>query len=198
MERSAVYRRALAPVMLYVGSIGIIGAVVSRVFKIESNLHFIAFWLGVCFVAVSGVFLLVRREAVRSREPFWTPPTRRVAEAMSPAFLLGAFYTVIIFSLKGGGMAAGFLPLIWSIFYGFALHSAGFVMPRIVKVLGWCCMIVPTAILGLAVLPVIKEAIKDLVFVFKGGELLMGLTFGMFHFLAGIYLYFTESRKTAP
>src|ERR1051325_12027700 len=89
MERSAVYRRALAPVMIVSGGIGIAAAIVPCAMKIESNRAFSLFWMSVSFVALLASFLLVRRQALKDTEPFWSPPTRRVTEALLPAFLVG-------------------------------------------------------------------------------------------------------------
>src|SRR5215831_13830234 len=84
MERSAIYRRALAPIMIFNGVIGIGSAVVGWALKIGSPRGFIGFWAGVGLLAVAGSFLLVRRQALRAAESFWSPPTRRVTQAMLP------------------------------------------------------------------------------------------------------------------
>jgi len=75
MERSAVYRRALAPIMTYNGAVGSAAAVLGCLLKIESPRAFILYWAAVGGVAVAGSFLLVRRQALRESEPFWSPPT---------------------------------------------------------------------------------------------------------------------------
>src|SRR3954468_17478636 len=89
MERSAVYRRALAPVMIYNGSVGTAAAVLGRTLKIDSPRNFILFWAAVGLLAMAGSFLLVRRQALKDAEPFWSPPTRRVTQAMLPPLVAG-------------------------------------------------------------------------------------------------------------
>src|SRR5689334_19560682 len=89
MERSAVYRRALAPVMLSSGIIGIAAATVPCFKPIHSNRGFALFWVCVGVVAVAVAYLLVRRQALREKEVFWSPPTRRVTEALLPPFIGG-------------------------------------------------------------------------------------------------------------
>src|SRR5690349_17919897 len=89
MERSAVYRRALAPVMTFNGAVGSAAATAGAAAKIESPRSFILFWACVGAVAVAGSFLLVRRQALKESEPFWSPPTRRVTQAMLPPLIAG-------------------------------------------------------------------------------------------------------------
>ena len=66
MERSALYRRALAPIMFVVGSIGLAAAVVPCFVRIESNRAFALFWLGISLAALGASLLLVRRQVVQS------------------------------------------------------------------------------------------------------------------------------------
>src|ERR1039457_69564 len=90
MERSALYRRALGPIMIYVGVLGIAGAVLGCVLKIEAPQAFVGYWGCVGIIALSGSFVLVRRQAIKESEPFWSPPTRRVAQALLPALFIGS------------------------------------------------------------------------------------------------------------
>src|SRR5258708_7706197 len=91
MERSAIYRRALAPISTFVGATGILATFASWQFKVDSARSFAAFWMAVSLVALVGAFLLARRQALKDREVFWSPPTRRVAQAMLPALSVGFF-----------------------------------------------------------------------------------------------------------
>ena len=63
MERSAIYRRALAPVMIYNGVLGIAGGVMGSLLKISAPQAFVGYWAAVGVVALAGSFLLVRRQA---------------------------------------------------------------------------------------------------------------------------------------
>src|SRR3979409_470211 len=95
MERSAVYRRALAPVMVLTGVLGIVAALAGALAKIESSRGFAVYWLLVGMGAVAGAFTLVRRQALKDGEPFWSPPTRRVTQALLPPLTAGFVISVI-------------------------------------------------------------------------------------------------------
>src|SRR5438045_4364587 len=65
MERSALYRRALAPIMIFNGVVGTVGGVLGSWLNFQSTQGFIAFWAGAAFLALAGSFLLVRRQALK-------------------------------------------------------------------------------------------------------------------------------------
>src|ERR1051325_5504437 len=62
MERSALYRRAPAPLLIGVGSIGLAAAVAAWLAGIDSNHGFALFWLAISLGALSVSLLLVRRQ----------------------------------------------------------------------------------------------------------------------------------------
>src|SRR3974390_2283046 len=62
MERSAVYRRALAPVMIFAGALGLSAAVVGWKLGIIQPKLFVGYWYGVAAVGVIGAFMMVRRQ----------------------------------------------------------------------------------------------------------------------------------------
>jgi len=194
MERTAVYRRALAPIMALTGVIGIAAALGGLLARIDSPKGFAIYWLLVSLAAVLGALLLVRREALREREPFWSPPTRRVTQALLPALSAG-FILSIILLLQGApedvgrGLEIRRLPILWIIFYGCALHAAGFFMPRGMKMFGWAFVFG-----GCALALGITEELRP-VYIYAHG--IMGLFFGGFHLAYGSYLYLTEQRKNA-
>jgi hypothetical protein len=70
MERSAIYRRALAPIMLFAGVLGLSGAIVGLLFHLDSVDAFGALWLGAAVIAVAGAFLIARRQALKDKENF--------------------------------------------------------------------------------------------------------------------------------
>jgi len=74
MERSAVYRRALAPIMLFAGLTGLAATGLGLCLDINSGRGFCGLWLGAAVVAATGAFLLARRQAIKDHEPFWSPP----------------------------------------------------------------------------------------------------------------------------
>ena len=144
MERSGLYRRALAPIMIFNGVVGLAAAVAGWALRIGSLRGFIFFWAGVSVVAIGGSFLLVRRQALKESEPFWSPPTRRVSQALLPPLAAGLMISAVIAIRTGSapdnpGSLAGmpWFPLIWVVLYGCAFHAAGFFMPRGMRLFGW-------------------------------------------------------------
>jgi hypothetical protein len=186
MERSAVYRRALAPISTYVGSIGIVAAVIGWRLHIGATRSFTVYWMCTSFFAIVGAFFFVRRQAIKDGEQLWSPPTRRVAQAMFPPLLIGMVFGIFALLTWTSDFDAFLVsPLVcaWGLLYGLALHSAGFFIRRGIRWFGW--FFIAAGLAGLA-LKVVGETEP---------HLLMGIIFGASHFAYGIYLYFTEPRK---
>jgi hypothetical protein len=204
MERSALYRRALAPIMLFVGGFGIVAAAAGYFLNFSSHTGFIAYWLGVASVAIAGAFALVRRQALQSDEPFWSPPTRRVAQAMLPALTAGLAVGVLAFifcaresnieATVGTTSHAGdlfWLAAIWAMLYGLALHAAGFFVSRGFRLFGWLYLIAGGAIFLLGS----SGGSSELNWPISHG--LMGGLFGGAQLAYGIYLKLTGEEQTA-
>lgn len=192
MERSAIYRRALAPISTYVGVVGILGAMVGWGLQVESTRAFALYWMGISLVALAGAFVLVRRQSVKDGEPFWSPPTRRVIQAMLPALTLGMFLGVFIalepWAANNDDFRQIELVLFWVPLYGLALHSAGFFMPSGVRLFGW-------AFIGMAAGLIICSRFAWIWPKSWSLHFMMGILFGASHLAYGIYLYFTEPGK---
>jgi len=196
MERAAVYRRALAPVMSVAGVIGMGAALAGWRAGIGAPGGFILYWLCVAVVALAAGAVLIRRQALRQAEPFWSPPARRVSRAMLPPLFaglaLGAVAAVAGFR-AGEGASPGYvshvgLPLLWVILYGCSVHAAGFFMRRGIRVFGW--ILVLLGCLGfLAGAPATAPGLVD------AGYGIMGFCFGLLHVLYGLYLFATEHRS---
>ena len=191
MERSALYRRALAPIMILAGTIGIAGGLIGWRCRIESNRGFVWLWLGVAILALAGALFLVRRQALKDSEPFWSPPTRRVGQALLPAFLIGLIAAVFV--LVNSGIAENpelqvVLVVLWSWLYGCAVHAAGFFMPRGVRWLGWIFILAGSVLL--ASLGMMENRLASV-----PPHLVMGGIFGGLHLIYGIYLHFTEQKN---
>lgn len=183
MERSALYRRALAPILIVTGIIGLIASVLACYTKNQTERSFVIFWIATAVVAFMAALLLVRRQALHDSEPFWSPPTRRVGSALLPNFLAG----VAIAGLFVVQMA-WILPAIWMLFYGCGLCAAGFFMQRSIKLFGWIFVLCGLVLLFcMIVLPQLRTLTT------ANGA--MGLFFGAFHLAFGIYLFFTERKK---
>jgi len=191
MERSAVYRHALAPIMLFAGAVGVLAAAVGLIQHWDSARAFGALWLGTAVVAIAGAFFIVRRQALKDNEPYWSPPTRRVALALLPPLTAGMVLGVV-FALFPMAVAVDFtllLPFLWALFYGCALHAAGFFMPRGVKWFGWIYIGLACGVL--CFLTVVNPGLNF------SGHWLMGFFFGVLHLAYGAYLYLTEKGKNA-
>ena len=197
MERSAVYRRALAPVMTFNGLLGTAAAVAGILGGIASPALFVGYWMSIALVAVAGSFLLTRRQALKDAEPFWSPPTRRVAQALLPALFFGfVLGTLLLFRAAAaptygpgiaGDLSMRWLPLVWVALYGCALHAAGFFMPRGMKIFGWALVLASSAFCASG----LPDAAPRQLF----GHGIMGAFFGLAHLAYGGYLYFTEPRR---
>lgn len=199
MERSAVYRRALAPIMTFNGALGTAAGLAGYAFGISSPCSFIFFWAVVGALAVAGSFLLVRRQALKASEPFWSPPTRRVTQALLPpliaGFIIGAVAWANMYMSLGPQTIDPlgplqdllWLPVGWVVLYGCAFHAAGFFMPRGMRIFGWAFIVGGCGLFALGV-PGWADSLT-----YAHG--IMGFFFGVLHLAYGVYLYFTEPRK---
>ena len=73
MERASLYRRALAPIMLTLGALGLAGGVLGHLLDWNNNARFVGFWFAFAVLALAAAFLLARRQALKAEEPFWSP-----------------------------------------------------------------------------------------------------------------------------
>jgi hypothetical protein len=193
MERSALYRRALAPIMILAGTMGIAAGLTGRLCRIESNRGFVCLWVVTAIIALAGALVLMRRQALKDSEPFWSPPARRVCQALLPAFFVGLMMACLTLVLSSGSEDGGiqlFLVIFWVLFYGCAVHAAGFFMPRGIRWLGWIfiiagCVLLTSMNLGGHWVDHLQP------------HLLMGGIFGGLQLIYGIYLHFTEQKSPA-
>lgn len=192
MERTALYRRALAPTMLVAGALGLAAAALGYCVMPETAGGFLALWLPAASVILAAAFLLIRRQAINAAEPFWTPPTRRVALAALPAAFVGVAATWPLALLEGEIRAVALaLPAAWLICYGLALHAAGFFMPRGIRWFGWGFVLAGTAAGSLVFL------LPHRLISVRHAHLLMGMSFGFGHLAYGLYLRATGRDSVA-
>jgi hypothetical protein len=188
MERSALYRRTLAPVMLYVGAVGVLASLGGLALGIEGLRSFGAWWLAAAVVALAGAFAIARRQAVHDGEPFWSPPTVRVTQATMPPLSAGLLLSLALL-VFGPACPCWLFILANTLFYACAVHASGFFMPRGMKLFGWLIIAVAgVALLGLPLVDANPGPRLD--------HVLMGALFGVGHLAYGTYLYATEQRKT--
>jgi len=189
MERTALYRRTLSPIMLYVGTLGVVAAAAGIVLGVEPLNQFAALWLGTAVVAVGGAFFIARLQALKDKESFWSPPTRRVAQALALPLTAGLAISIVVVMIGGDNARWPFiLPNV--LFYACAVYSAGFFMPRGIQKFAW--IILALAIAGLFLVPLFVTDPNP-----KLDHALMGFFFGVLHLAYGIYLRVTEQRKNA-
>lgn len=186
MERSAIYRRALAPIMTFIGALGMVASLAGAMLQVDSALSFTFYWICISLLGLLGAYFLARRQALRDREPFWSPPAKRVTQALLPSLFVGAVLGFIFtFTLGHQKSFTWALPVSWIFLYGCALNAAGFFTPRGMKLLGWLF------ILGGSSLTLSSVAVNaELTFITS--HLLMGLFFGGLQLAYGIYLHFTD------
>ncbi len=185
MEHAALYRRALAPVAITVGVLGLAAAAFAQAVGWTEPNRFAAYWMGVAGVSMLSALLLIRRQALKGGEEFWSPPTRRVAQAMAPMLAVGLGLGVLELlraPMEGDGIR---LAAIWMILYGGALHSAGFFMQRGLRLLGWFFVIIGIICLG------ISEFWETSWLVDSQAHWVMGWAFGVNNLAYGLYLKLT-------
>ena len=189
MERASIYRRALAPVMHLLGVLGLAAGAMGWYWRIDSGRGFALYWMTVSLLGVCGAYWLVRRQALKEDEPFWSLPTQRITQALLPPLfggMMAGFY--VIFPARAATAIVWWLPALWMILYGSALHAAGFFTPRGVKLFGWI-FILSGSLLGWAVAN--DGGTRSLAYAHAA----MGTFFGGLHLAYGVYLNFTEGRR---
>ena len=191
MERSALYRRALAPVMMLCGIFGLVGGFVGWQWQLNSREAFMLVWFITAATASGCSMLLVRQQSLRESEAFWSPPTRRVAQALTPAFLVGAVLAAVLTWWGNKVIGSEVLILIWCFSFGCGLHSASFFMPRGTRWFSWAFLIIGFILL------INLGCNLNIVSFFHSPHLFMAAIFGGLHLAYGIYLHFTEKKTTA-
>ncbi len=191
MERSALYRRALAPVFTIAGVLGMVSSFFGWRFHVVQTVQFVAWWLGVASFGLLIAILMIRRQAWHAGESFWTLPAKRVAAAMAPALTVGLVTTILITQLPLDSHAAiVVLVSLWHLTYGLALMSAGFFTPRGIRRLGGLflgCGLVVSALYGDSRTAFLLDPLAQ--------HLIMGTTFGVGHLLAAGWLRVTEPSR---
>jgi hypothetical protein len=191
MERSTLYRRALAPMTLLAGALGLAAAVVGWYAGFDRPGPFVAYWVVAAGLINLGALLIVRKQAINAQEPFLSSPTRRVALASAPGFFAGALLTGAIMARFGTEQQViPWLISMWLLCYGCALCAAGFFMPRGIKLFGWLYLLLAAVMLFVYWPEWIKLSMRQ-------NHLVMGVVFGGVHLAYGIYLHFTEKRGDA-
>jgi hypothetical protein len=191
MERAALYRRALAPIMLLTGALGVAGAALALALRIESLHGFCRFWLAAGVIGLVGAYALARRQALKEREEFWSPPSRRVSAALVPPLLIGGFLGLGMLQLSDGGVQEYVVvPTLWIALYGCALHGAGHFASRGLRIFGWSFLLPASLAIPFVIRPPVEWP-------WQLPHVIMGVWFGLFHLGYGLYLRATEKEVSA-
>ncbi|MBL6766357.1 MAG: hypothetical protein ISQ14_15495 [Verrucomicrobiae bacterium] len=190
MERSAVYRRRLAPLMMLGAAGATLGGFAAAILNIETARHFVSLWGGVAGLVLLGAGQITRGQAIKSGEVFWTAPTRRIFDAFLPVFLTGGVLGAAYFVGPESRAVASrqLLVVCWCVLYGLGLHSAGFYVAKGIRRLGWGFVLV-----GISLAFLILRAGDNGLQV--SPSFLMASVFGGLHLLSAVYLYFTEEKE---
>lgn len=191
MERAALYRRALAPVLLYSGVVGVAGGVVGDLLPLHEARWFVLYWTGVAALVLAGAFLLIRRQAWRAGEPVWSPPTRRVAHALLPGLVAGALTGALVAWYNPYWYECRFLVPVWCVLFGLAMHAASFCLPPGLRRFGWAFLAGFLLLAGCLAGELVNLALIQPYW-------LMAATFGGLHLAYGIYLWLTEPGEKSP
>jgi len=189
MERSAVYRRRMAPMMLAAAVVGTLGGFGADLLKVETPRLFAGYWGGVAcsILLISGY--IVRSQAIRNRETFWTAPTKRIFVAFLPSLLMGGAVGIayMVGPETAIGLSGHVMLIAWCILYGLGLHSAGFFVAKGIRRMGWVFILVGLFCGYLLI-------VANPAFLKVTANFLMTAIFGGLHMFSGIYLFYTEQR----
>jgi hypothetical protein len=191
MERASVYRHALAPVSIIVGIMGFAAAALAQALDWIGQDYFAGYWISVAVITGGVALILIRRQAVKAGEDFWSPPTRRIVQAMMPLLVVGIGLGVLELCTTTDGRDSTRLAALWMILYGSALHSAGFFMRRGIRLLGWIFVLIGVIYLVINGLGGVSLLDKSQV------HWVMGSVFGLGNLLYGIYLRLTAEPMEA-
>jgi hypothetical protein len=194
MEKATIYRTISAPAALIGGLLGVLGAAFLHfIFSTpraadETSCWFLCTWLGVLALAAVSNTAFLHRAARHRGELFLSPGMRLALVAMAPGLLCAAFFTFIF----GGGFALHWLPAIWMLCYGMALLATSHFAPRSILILGWCFL--ASGLTSVYLLVVAAAEGRGYLHGMSGSNILMGLTFGVYHL---IYAACTWPRDSA-
>lgn len=171
MEKATIYRAISAPAALLGGTVAV--AVAAVAWFSTGGLPFVATWLVV--LAVTGVanLWLLRRDALRRGESFFSAGMRLALRAMLPALIAGGLCLSAV--AEGSTLV---LASLWSLLYGVSLLAAAHFAPRSIRFLGRVFFCTGAALIfgGNFIFDWWRNGNQTLV-----AHLIMGATFGLFH-----------------
>jgi hypothetical protein len=193
MERATTYRAISAPTAFVGGVLSILAAIlVNLSSRPNGPLHhtinsreFVFVWIGVLILTVIANVFFVWREARSSGRPFISAGMKLALRAIAPNLIVPALFTTWFLKIGYLGAVELELVVVWVVFYGLALLSTALFAPRSLVILGWAVLLTGVSV------PVAANAVERLSD--NAPNVVMGLTFGLYHV---IYAGFTWSRKS--
>lgn len=140
----------------------------------ESHL-FLECWLGALGIAAVGNIYFLRADAHRRGEKFVSAGMRAALRALWPSYLVAAVVTILSWRFPG------ILPIPWMLLYGLGLLGTQHFAPRSIALLGWAFLM--AGLLALIGLIQSLGSLGNEHSLLIGGNLTMGVTFGVFHLI---------------
>lgn len=141
LDRSALYRRNLAPSFFSMGALGVAGSLIAIGLNIHEASRIVVYWMGIAVLAAFVSLTVMVLQAKRDDEPFFRGPILRMAHAGVPPLLIGALagvYALIFF--PNSTLVSGQVVIGWLALYGLSLNSISIVLARNIRPLGWVFM----------------------------------------------------------
>ena len=175
-----------------VGLTGLIAAAAAAAMQCRhGRARFAGFWMTVAVICLAEAFFLIRRQALKEAEPFWSPPTRRVAQAVCAGVFCG-LRGGLDFSLAPAGRRIGCLAA------GAGLDGALRMRPPRCRILHAARLQAFWLGLHRRRLPAGRNRyVWPARLPLSTANWAMGVLFGGAHLAYGVYLYFTEQRGNA-
>lgn len=193
MERSNIYRAVSAPAALIGGllslGVAIYGISQNLLSKRFGSHEFFFAWLGVLVITTIINLFLLMREAGSKGQPFITDGLRMALRAIVPPMLTGGVLGGCMIWLSHD-IALG--AIVWVLCYGLALQATVSFAPRSIIVLARAFLITGQALAILFFLQIQNGLSK-----WKEDEasFTLGLTFGLFHIIYGIAVFFSKPKS---
>ena len=189
MERATTYRAISAPTALVGGMLSILSAAFihlsaspgSPLGRAIGPREFAFIWIDVLVLTVIANVFFVWREASRSARPFISSGMKLALGAIVPNLIVPMIFTIWFLRIGYLGAVELELVVVWVVFYGLALLSTALFAPRSLVLLGWVCLLTGVTV------PVLANAFEGLDS--DVPNLVMGLTFGLYHLIYALFAW---------
>ncbi len=206
MERVTVYRAISAPTALVgaLSSLAVAGWMLSRTGFIGSaerelpmtSRDFITPWVLPLLLTAAANTFFIWQEAARGQRPFLSPGLRLALRSLLPAMLVAAAVTFVAWRNPSDLDGPLIVALSWVSFYGVALLATLNFAPRSLSVLGWSFVV--TAVLWLLLLSAPTLPVIPVLHGATGANLIMGLTFGVYHLIYAVAAWSSRASPKPP